>query len=116
MKPKRSRLIGSVLIFGFLTSCTKREAPVVAGVRTQTLLIGNAGEPEDLDPHITFFPTDARILTALLEGLTAIDPKTSEPVPAAAERWNVSGDGLIYTFHLRAGLRWSNGEPVTAGD
>jgi len=42
--------------------------------------------------------------------------KTSQAVPAAAERWEVSADGLVWTFHLRPGLQWSNGEPLSADD
>jgi oligopeptide transport system substrate-binding protein len=94
----------------------RRETAVTVGARTQTLIIGNRCEPEDLDPHVVFIPTDARIVTALLEGLTRLDEATSEPRPAAAERWDISSDGLVYTFHLRADMRWSNGDPVTAAD
>ena len=36
-------------------------------------------------------------------------------IPGMAERWEVSADGRTWTFHLREGLRWSNGEPLTAG-
>ena len=39
-----------------------------------------------------------------------------QAVPAVAERWEVSTDGLTWTFHLRADAKWSNGEPVTAHD
>ncbi len=37
-----------------------------------------------------------------------------EPIPGAAEKWDISDDGLTYTFHLRDGLKWSNGEPLKA--
>ncbi len=46
----------------------------------------------------------------------AQNPVDLSPEPGVAERWDISGDGLIYTFHLRADARWSNGEPVTAHD
>ncbi|HEX2853916.1 MAG TPA: peptide ABC transporter substrate-binding protein [Opitutaceae bacterium] len=96
--------------------CGKRETPAAEGVRTKTLLLGNGAEPADLDPHVVTAYTDQNILIALFEGLTAFDEKTSQPVPAAAERWENSPDGLTWTFHLRAGLKWSNGEPLTADD
>jgi oligopeptide transport system substrate-binding protein len=96
--------------------CTRRETPEAAAVRTQTLLLGNGAEPADLDPQIVTAYTDQNILLALFEGLTAIDEKTSQPVEAAARTWEVSADGLTWTFHLREGLRWSNGEPLTADD
>jgi len=96
--------------------CGRRESPAAAGVATQTLLIGNYAEPADLDPQIQYTFTDANISYALFEGLTAIDERTALPVPALAERWDVSPDGLVYTFHLRPTGRWSNGDPVTAAD
>lgn len=99
-----------------LCSCGRREPPVEAGLRTQTLLLGNAAEPADLDPQIITAYSDANVINALFEGLTALDEATSQPVPAAAERWDFSADRQTWTFHLRANLKWSNGEPLTAAD
>jgi oligopeptide transport system substrate-binding protein len=96
--------------------CAKRETPVEEGIRTQTLLIGNLAEPRDLDPHIVTSATDSYILAALFEGLTVLEEQTSRPLPGMADRWDVSPDGLVYTFHLRSDARWSNGDPVTARD
>jgi oligopeptide transport system substrate-binding protein len=96
--------------------CTKRETPVEEGIRSQTLLIGNLAEPRDLDPHITTSATDSYIEAALFEGLTLLDEQTALPLPGVADRWDISPDGLVYTFHLRPEARWSNGDPVTARD
>jgi len=96
--------------------CVRRETPAAAAVRAQTLLLGNGAEPEDLDPQVVTAYTDQNILLALFEGLTAIDEKSSQAVPAAAAAWEVSADGFVWTFHLREGLRWSNGERLTADD
>ncbi len=101
---------------GIFPGCSRRETPVEAGIRTQTLLVGNAAEPADLDPQTSTVLNDQIIQMALFEGLTVLDEQTTVPVPAAAERWEVSPDGLVWTFHLRAGLKWSNGEPLTADD
>jgi oligopeptide transport system substrate-binding protein len=109
----------ALLILGValaLAACHPRETPAAAGIRTQTLLIGNGAEPEDLDPQIVTAYTDENLMLALFEGLTAIDERTSRPIPAAAANWDTSPDGLTWTFHLRDGLHWSNGEPLTAGD
>lgn len=96
--------------------CARRETPAAAAIRSQTLLLGNGAEPQDLDPQVVTAYTDQNILLALFEGLTAVDERTSQPVPASAQSWDVSPDGLAWTFHLREGLRWSNGEPLAAGD
>lgn len=110
------RFLSSVLFVLGFAACNKRETPVQAGIRTQTLLIGNKAEPEELDPHVVFLVTDGRILAALFEGLTAIDGETNRAVPAAADHWGTSPDGRVYSFHLRPELKWSNGDPVTADD
>jgi oligopeptide transport system substrate-binding protein len=52
----------------------------------------------------------------LFEGLTVLDEKSAQAVPGVAERWEVSSDGLTYTFHLRPNAKWSTGDRVTAGD
>ncbi len=98
------------------TGCRPHETPVERALTTQTLYLGNGAEPADLDPHVTTAYTDYNILIALLEGLTVIDEATSQPIPGTASHWDVSDDGLTYTFHLRPEARWSNGDPVTAHD
>lgn len=105
----------AVIVAG-LSGCLKRETPVEAARRTHTLLLGNGAEPRDLDPHIITAFTDYNIVIALFEGLTVLDDATSQPAPGAAERWDISADGLVYTFHLRPHAVWSNGDPVTAHD
>lgn len=104
------------LLVSLAAGCARRETPAAAGIRTGTLLVGNGAEPADLDPHLATSLSDQVIINALFEGLTALDERTTRPVPAAAEAWETSSDGLTWTFHLRANLRWSNGEPLTAGD
>ncbi len=111
-----SRLVVLACVVLGEAGCTKRETPVEAGIRTQTLLLGNLAEPRTLDPHIVDSATDSYILAALFEGLTVLDEPTSRPLPGVADRWDISPDGLVYTFHLRPEARWSNGDPVTAHD
>src|SRR4051812_37984967 len=107
----------AVTCFGLLTSaCTKRETPADAGIRTHTLLVGNAAEPGDLDPHLASILNDQIVVNTLFEGLTLLDERTTNPLPAAAESWTVSPDGLVWTFRLRVGLKWSNGEALVADD
>ncbi len=80
-----------------------------------TLRRGNGPEPETLDPQRARTDSAFNILRDLFEGLTAVGPDGGA-VPAAAESWTVSADGLEYTFRLRDGLRWSNGDPVRASE
>lgn len=76
---------------------------------------GNDGDPETLDPHKTSTVTEAHLMRDLFEGLL-IHNMRGEVVPGVAEHWSFSPDGKTYTFRLRGDARWSNGDPVTAGD
>jgi oligopeptide transport system substrate-binding protein len=76
---------------------------------------GNGQEPETLDPHLAADVSAAQILRDLFEGLTTEAPD-GELLPGVALRWNISRDARTYTFYLRRGLTWSNGDPLTAGD
>jgi oligopeptide transport system substrate-binding protein len=91
------------------------EGAGTAAAERQTLRRGNGPEPETLDPQRARTDAAFNILRDLFEGLTAVGPD-GEPRPAAAESWQVSEDGLEYTFRLREGLRWSNGDALVAGD
>lgn len=75
---------------------------------------GNGAEPKSLDPHHTEGTWESAITGELLMGLTTEDAE-GKPIPGAAERWETSADGMIWTFHLTDHL-WSDGTPVTAED
>jgi ABC-type oligopeptide transport system substrate-binding subunit len=81
----------------------------------KVLRVANMAEPETLDPHKTSTINEHNILLNLFEGLMVLDPG-GKVAPGAAESFSISEDGLTYTFRLRDNARWSNGEPVTAGD
>ena len=115
-------------VLGLLTAlagCSKNE-PGPAGTTPSTssvapaaspkiLRVGNGTEPQDLDPHVVTGVPEHKIISALLEGLVTYAPDGGI-APGMAERWDISEDGLIYTFHLRANAKWSNGEPLTSQD
>jgi ABC-type oligopeptide transport system substrate-binding subunit/class 3 adenylate cyclase len=77
------------------------------------LRVGQARMPTDADPYRTFFIQDIQLYMALFDRLVEAWPERTI-VPGLAERWEISPDGLRYTFHLREGLRWSDGAPLTA--
>ncbi len=76
----------------------------------------NGDEPESLDPAISSGQPEARIYMALYQGLVEYDPKTLNPIPALAERWDINNDSSEFVFHMRKNARWSNGDPITASD
>lgn len=78
----------------------------------------NRGDVNTLDLQKMSWMQDLRVARILFQGLVANDVFTHDYaiIPAAAERWEVSDDGLEYTFHIREDAKWSNGEPVIASD
>jgi len=80
-----------------------------------TLRRANGAEAESLDPQAARSEAALTIARDLFEGLTEVGTG-GEPLPAAAERIEISADGLNYVFHLRKAARWSNGDPVEAED
>jgi oligopeptide transport system substrate-binding protein len=92
-----------------IAGCSPSEPPA-------DLTIINGVEPESLDPAIIVAQPDFRVEQGLFEGLTRLEPVNSRAVPGLAERWEISPDGITYTFHLRTNLVWSTGEPIKADD
>ncbi|MDH3746912.1 MAG: peptide ABC transporter substrate-binding protein [Gammaproteobacteria bacterium] len=78
-----------------------------------TLHRGLGTDPESLDPQKARSVQAADVLRDINEGLLGHSPD-GELVERGAERWQVSDDGLIYTFTIREGARWSSGESLTA--
>jgi oligopeptide transport system substrate-binding protein len=105
-----STRLGTLLLAALLAGCGGS-----AGGDPDTLVVNNNAEPQTLDPGIQKGNPEHHVNIALFEGLTVYDPKDLAPRPGIAERWDISEDGTVYTFHLRAS-KWSNGDPLTAHD
>jgi len=99
---------------------------IAAGLLATTMLAGAAqaatlqvaidSAPAGLDPHlITAFNSVVIVQGNIYEGLTAIDIDLAV-VPGLAESWEVSDDGLTYTFSLREGVTFHDGSAMTAQD
>ena len=74
-----------------------------------------SSEPDTLDPQRTISAYADQVDQDLFEGLVRFD-RDKHPVPGLAESWEISPDGLTYSFHLRPELHWSNGEALTSQD
>lgn len=79
------------------------------------LKTNNSSEPGSLDPALAQGTHESWILENVFEGLMTFNEK-GELVEGMAERYEVSEDGLTYTFYIRDGVTWTNGDPVTAHD
>ncbi|MEW6734211.1 MAG: peptide ABC transporter substrate-binding protein [Acidobacteriota bacterium] len=84
--------------------------------RQQILRFNNGTEPRSVDPHKTSGQPEINILINIFESLTVYDPKTLEPRPGVAERWEARDEARKWIFYLRHNARWSDGRPVTAAD
>jgi ABC-type transport system substrate-binding protein len=69
-----------------------------------------------LDPHVAYDELSGAVVHMLFDTLVDYAPGTTELTPSLAERWEISPDGLQYTFHLREGVRFHNGRAMTAED
>ncbi len=108
MKLLRTLLLATfLLVVASCTSCSQED-------NSNTLNRGLATDPESLDVHKARSIQAADVLRDIGEGLISYDAQ-GELRPGVAERWEVSDDGLRYTFYLRDNARWSNGDAVTAG-
>ena len=75
----------------------------------------NFSDPPTFDPALVTDTTSASIIVEIFSGLVTLN-KNLEIVPDLAESWDVSEDGKVYTFNLRDGIKFSNGDSVTAQD
>lgn len=80
------------------------------------LVLSTVSDPKTFNPVVAK-ETSTTVFTSLMfEGLTETNGITTEVEPALAESWTISDDGLVWTFQLRPGLKWSDGQPLTAQD
>ena len=81
----------------------------------KVLKVAKDVELASMDQHIATDGLSFEVIAATIEGLYTLDAD-GNAIPAIAKSYDVSEDGLVYTFHLREDAKWSNGEPVTAND
>ena len=90
-------------------------APEPRPTTVRTLRIASSFVPNDPDPRSAIAWPNIQLCMQLFDRLIEAWPERTM-VPSLAERWEIADDGLRYVFHLREGLRWSDGEPLTAHD
>src|SRR5256712_5032708 len=81
---------------------------------TGTLRFLWGGDTDKLDPPAMTTQEGFIATTAFYEGLVRYKANSTDVEPALAERWDVSSDGLAYTFHLKSGVKFHDGTPLTA--
>lgn len=122
-------LLTVVVLIGIMfAGCKKEEAaPAVEeeapAVEEEAVVSKEGGtfrvyinEPVSLDPPNSYESEGIQVIRQVFEGLVKYDTETLETVPAVAESWDVSDDGLVYTFYLKKGVNFHSGREVVAGD
>ncbi|KUI23178.1 ABC transporter substrate-binding protein [Mycobacterium sp. IS-1496] len=98
-----------------VTGCSTGERVDLGDAASGNLVAAIAGEPDQLDPHKTSAYFSFEVLENVFD--TLVEPDADlEMRPALAERWEVSPDQLVWTFHLRRGVTFHDGSPFTAED
>lgn len=112
-------LLAAVMTAGLLAGCGGDEKSGGGGSSEQVLNISTNSVVVGLNPLVNTTAPDNNahnmIYDPLVRDRSAKD-NTDEIVPAAAESWDVSEDGLTYTFHMNPDAKWSDGSKVTAND
>jgi peptide/nickel transport system substrate-binding protein len=104
------RIVSAVLLV-LSSSCS---GPVSAGDRRTIVDSRDTYDPRSLDPALSTDVPTGRAVAYLFDGLTSFDPAATVR-PGLSERWDVSPDGRVYTFHLRRGVHFHDGTVFTAG-
>ncbi|HEX2682075.1 MAG TPA: peptide ABC transporter substrate-binding protein, partial [Candidatus Dormibacteraeota bacterium] len=88
----------------------------LASADKQVLNVNDGTEPNSYDPTQQTYTYEAGVGREVFESLLKPNAAGTDVQPSAAQKYDVSADGLTYTFHLRSGAKWSDGKPVTAAD
>ena len=112
-----------VLVSVVAMACGQTQAPTGGGTsapaaakKTTLRLPEGAKITNTMDPGVSSGGNGLEQIQNMFEGLVYVDQVSGEIKPGQAEKWTISPDGITYTFNLRAGLKWSDGQPLTAKD
>ena len=106
-------LLSSVVVTSAGSNAEMRELPPKYG---GTIIIGILTDVTHLNPAISTSYYIDTVSGQIYNSLMEYDYRTLEPVPELAKSWDISEDGLTYTFHLEEDVYWSDGEPFTSED
>jgi peptide/nickel transport system substrate-binding protein len=110
-----------IILLIILSGCPEKEkVPVPKGPETPvyggSFIIDTISDPKSFNPVVAKETSTTLITGFLFEGLTQINPFTTEMEPRLARSWEYSPDGKIWTFHLRDDVKWFDGRSLTADD
>jgi peptide/nickel transport system substrate-binding protein len=120
-----NRFLSTLLAASLLAGCSRSAGPLPNPPRVSAcepghtggkLSLGVAGSPKSFNPLYATDSASDCVVRLLFSSLVSLDLTTGDPTPGLAQSWSVDPDGKTWTFKLRQGLRWSDGQPLTADD
>ncbi|MFJ3406865.1 ABC transporter substrate-binding protein [Promicromonospora sp. NPDC090134] len=115
MRRRATRLAGGVTLVTALavalSGCVASERDADGGEgggSDGTFVFAGSAEPSSLDPAFASDGETFRVARQIFEGLVGVEPGTADPAPLLAESWDISDDGLEYTFHLKEGVKFQD--------
>ena len=109
-------LAGSALCLGAPSATADPTAGPATAATGKTLTVGTTASIDSLSPFLAERLLPTMLHRYMYDFLTDYDPKDDHPIGALATSWTTSADKLTWTFAIRAGMKWSDGQPVTADD
>ncbi len=101
-------------VSGYVPSPVREVWTYVTVEGSNTFVFAQSADAGTLDPALETSANSLAPATHIYDGLTEFEPGTTTPIPALAESWDVSDDGLEWTFHLRQGVTFHDGTPFNA--
>ncbi|MDO4536382.1 MAG: peptide ABC transporter substrate-binding protein [Clostridium perfringens] len=107
--------LSTALIGGTFLGCGDSQGTAASGDAEQRIVYNIDADPKTIDPQLNSAVDGSKVLRNAFEGLMR-EIENGEVENGIAESYEVSEDGLVYTFHIRENAKWSDGEDVTAND
>jgi peptide/nickel transport system substrate-binding protein len=106
--------MATVLVGAVLTGCSSSTGTTTAPKASDTLIYAQGAEPRGLDPALVDDGESAKVMSNIYEGLLKYNKDSTKVEPSLAKSWDVSSDGLTYTFHLQEGVKFQDGTAFDA--
>lgn len=97
-----------------MTGCGSKADSSTAPKASDTLIYAQGAEPRGLDPALVDDGESAKVMSNIYEGLLKYNKDSTKVEPSLAKSWDISPDGLTYTFHLQEGVKFHDGTDFDA--
>jgi peptide/nickel transport system substrate-binding protein len=116
MKAAAATAVATLLVGAALWGTSTTAQAKATGVDDQTFTIGLTNEVDSFNPFNGIEAESYEAWALMYDYMISWSDKDMSPQPGLATSWDTSPDGLTWTFHIRDGVKWSDGQPLTAND